>query len=386
MCLRNLFRRKVRTSLCILGITLGVSFILGISAPTERYYNIIREMNTFYSGQVVVISRGSFFIQAVPIGGMLQESYLEKIKKVEGVEEAVPLLFVIGPSTHGGLSKLVPQNITIGVPSGNWSVLIGSVPVMLEGRWPSNSSEAMEMVIGITLSDRDGLDVNSTVMVNGYEIEVVGVLDTPSVLLKNVVIMPLNTVQKVYGYNWFSMIVVQPDGNVTQSTLAERIENEFPEVEALTEKERNRVIDRIFRDVELWSTGIKTVIFSMSMVLVMTVAVMNVSERRKEIATLSAIGASRGTITRIIATETGLLGILGGVLGIPIGAAIAVFVVSYYTNLPFHWVFPGVIEIVPLSMALETLICTVILSCMGGVFAALMIDKESLIESLRSEH
>lgn len=386
MCLRNLSRRKVRTSLCILGIALGVSFILGISAPTERYYNIIKEMNTFYSGQVVVISKGSFFIQAVPVGGMLQEIYLDKVMKIEGVKNVVPLLFIIGPSSHGGLSKLVPQNITVGVPMGNWSVLLGSVPISLDGQWPSNRLEAREMVIGISLSDKNNLDVNSTVIINEFQIRVVGVLDTPSVFLKNVVIMPLDTAQKVYGYNWFSMIVVEPEGNVTQSMLANKIETEISGVEALTEKERNRVIERIFNDVELWSIGVKTVIFSLSMVLVMTVAVMNVSERRKELATLNVIGAPRRSIIHIIATETSLIGLLGGLIGIPIGASIALFVVSYYTTIPLPWIFPGLVEIVPLSLVLETLASAVILSCIMGVLAALTIEERSLIEALRSEH
>ena len=141
MCLRNLFRRRIRTFLSVLGIALGVIPIVAVGATTTRYFSIIKEMNLLYSGDVVVVAKGSIFIQAVPIGGSLQENIVNKVKQVEGVKTAVPMLCVIGLSTYKySLTQLVPLNVSVGMPPGNWSFLVGSGPRLLSraevGRQP----------------------------------------------------------------------------------------------------------------------------------------------------------------------------------------------------------------------------------------------------------
>ena len=83
MCLRSLFRRRIRTFLCVLGIALGVMPIIAVGATTTRYFSVIKEMNLLYSGDVVVVAKGSIFIQAVPIGGSLQENIVDEVKQFD---------------------------------------------------------------------------------------------------------------------------------------------------------------------------------------------------------------------------------------------------------------------------------------------------------------
>ena len=384
MCLRNLLRRRARTSLCVFGVALGVMFILAVGATTTRYFAIIREMNVFYSGDVVVIARGSIFVQAISFGGFLQESTLEEVKKVEGVKTAVPMLFVLGPSPR--LGPLLPSNISIGIPVGNWSVLVGPTPLKPGGRWPSAGSGEKEAVIGVSLSDEHGLTVNSTIMIKNHELRVVGILDTPSAFLARTIILPLKVAQEIYGYRrLISMLVVEPQEGVTEEELAERIEAEILGVTALTGGERTLFLEPILRDMELWNLGIRGVVFLMSMVLVMTVAMMNVSERRKELATLDAIGAPKSSIVRIVITETGLMGLFGAILGVPLGTAAALLLTSFYTRFPMSMILRGMLFFVPPTTMLEILASTVVVSCIAGVIPAITAARKSIAEALRSE-
>jgi len=387
MCLRNLLRRRVRTSLCVFGVALGIMFILAVGGTTMRYVTIIKEMNVFYTGDVVVVARGSIFIEAIPIGSSLQENTVVEVRQVEGVKTAVPMLFVVGSSAPGSIAQFVPSNITVGIPVGNWSVLVGHAPLMPGGRWPSANSSEKEVVIGVYLAQLHNLTVNSGIRLKNHNLRVVGILDTPSVLLARTIIMPLKVAQEIYGYGMsVGMVVVEPLEGVTEEELADRIEAEILGVTALTGDERNAIIEPILRDVEMWNLGIRGVLFSLSMVLVMTVAIMNVSERKKELATLDAIGASKSYIVRMVITETGLIGLFGGILGVMLGTVAALLVSSFYSSVPLSVMFPSIFAIVPPTMMLEILASTVAVSCVAGVIPAIIVARKSIVELLRSEH
>ena len=384
MCLRNLFRRRIRTSLCILGIALGVMPIIAVGATTTRYFSLIKEMNLLYSGDVVVVAMGSIFIQALPIGGSLQESIVDEVRQVEGVKTAVPMLCVIGLATQEfSLTHLVPLNVSVGMPSGSWSFLVGSTPLQPGGRWPSTNSSEKEVVIGGFLAQRSNLTVDSTVKMEDHDLKIAGILDTPSALLSRIIIMPLEVAQEIYKYNMLiNMIVVEPQEGITEKELANRIEKEIEGVKALTDDERNEIVEPILRDVETWNLGIRSVLFSISMVLVMMVATMNVSERRGEFATLDAIGAPKSCIVRMVIIETGLIGLFGCVGGILLGAVAAAMVVSFYASVPVSSVLPDLFVIVPPAMMLGTLASVVALSCITGIIPAMIAARISKKEAL----
>ncbi len=361
--------------------------IVAIGATTTRYMDVLEEMNVFYSGNVVVAAKGSIFIQALPIASSLLEDTVDEVKAVEGVKAVVPMLFVIGSSTSGGIPQLAPLNISVGVPVGNWSALIGSTPLKPDGRWPSTGSGEKEVVVGSGLAQLYNLTVGSEIKLENQNFKVVGVLDKSSVLLSRMIIMPLTVAQNVYNYPMrISMMVVEPQSNVTQEELGNRIEAEIPAVEALTREGRDETIEPLICDVKTWNQGISSVLFLISMVIVMTVAMMNISERRRELATLDAIGAPKSTVVRMVVTETGLIGLFGGVAGTLLGTVAAVFLASIYGNIPLSLMFPDLFSLVSPIMMLETIALTVFLSCIAGMIPALVVARTNIVEVLRSEY
>ncbi|NIU81082.1 hypothetical protein GWN63_02390, partial [Candidatus Bathyarchaeota archaeon] len=199
MCLQNLLRRRLRTSLCILGIALATMFIVAIGATTMNYVSAIKEMNMFFNGEVVVVSRGVFVIYAFPIGGSLPESILDEVRRIEGVNMVVPMLFVISHNSQDAL-QLVPETIVLGIPAGEWRVLVGSTPLEPGGRWPSTDHGTMEVVLGPSLAHERNLTVGSRIEAKSHHLMVTGVLETRSVFLSRSIIMPLTVAQKVYRY------------------------------------------------------------------------------------------------------------------------------------------------------------------------------------------
>jgi putative ABC transport system permease protein len=346
-------------------------------------------MNIFFSGDVVVVAEGAMVIQAFPVvGGNLPESAVEKVQQVKGVETAVPMLVRFGYQVEAVI-QLAPTNVSVGIPPGNWSVLVGHTPLKPGGNWPSPDPGKKEVVIGSSLAKQYDLTLGSKVKIENTNLTVAGILDTRSALLSRSLILPLELAQRLYyGHTmWIgNMVVAQPDEGTTEKELMDRIEAEIPGVEALTTDERNEIVEPLLHDIETWNLGISSVLYILSMVLITTVAMMNVSERRRDFATLDAIGAPRGSIFRMIITETTLIGLLGGLAGLLLGSIAAILIASFYTNIPLSMFFLDLLDIVPPLFMTKILASTVVVSCVAGIIPAMAASRMNISEVLRSEY
>ncbi len=354
-----------------------------------RYTTVIKEMNVLFSGQVMVVSKDAIVIQAIPIaGGLFQESLAEDIKEnIKEVEKAVPVLFIT-PIRFEEMIQLVPVNFSMGIPVEDWQLIIGPTPLKGGvGHFPTNESNS-EVVIGASLADQYNWTVGKEIMVNGHKLNVTGVLDTKLALLNRCILMPLRLAQEIYYSKSKSVniISVKPVQGCSQEELADAIEQQVEYVNALTEDERNDMIQPVLAQVETWNLGIQTVIFIMSLILVMTVTIMSISERRRDFATLDAIGAPLSYVFRLVILETSLIGVLGGILGIVFGSLTAIVLSSLYTNIPLAQFFPTILEIVPPIYMIEIFLAVVVVCCIGGIIPAINATRTRIAEILRTEY
>ncbi len=386
LCFRNLFRRKLRTLLCIAGVALAATFVIAVGATTMRYATVIKEMNVLFGKHVMVVGKETIVIQAIPITrGALQQSLAEDLLFLDEVGMAVPVLFI--NSVDLTKLELVPPNFTFGIPVHEWSTMLG--PIILkssEGRLPANDS-ASEIVVGSSLADQNGWAVNSEIVVNGYGLKVTGVLETRIALLARSMIMGLEKAQRVYNYPLsVNMILVKPADGYTQEEVVQTVEQTEQHVRVLTEDKRNDMIQPILAQVENWNFGVQAVVLSISLVLVMTVNLMSVSERRRDFATLDAIGAPLTYTFRLVITEAALIGALGGIVGVVFGSFASLVLASLYSNIPLALFFPSLFEIVPPVYMLEMLGSIVLVSCVGGIVPAMSAARMRVAEVLRAEY
>jgi len=353
-----------------------------------RYATVIKEMNMLFSGQIMVVSNDSIVIQAFPIYGsrLHQNSTESMLRNIAGVEEAVPILF-ISPVGFQDLLNLMPVNFTMGIPVEHWQLILGQTPLKGNvGHFPSNEA-SNEIVIGPSLADECKWTVGTNITVLGRKLEVTGILDTKVALLNRCIFMPLTIAQQLFNYhNSVNIIIVKPAPGYSLKNLADAIENQISSVKALTEDERNDTVQPILAQVEMWNIGIQTVVFLMSLILVMTVTIMSVSERRRDFATLDAMGAPLSYVFRIIILETALIGGLGGILGIALGSLGALILASLYSNIPLAQFFPTFYEIIPPLYMLQIFAAVVAVCCIGGIIPAINATRMRVAEVLRAEY
>ena len=383
MCLRNLRHRRLRTILCICGIALAIAFLIGIGAATSRIIAIVKEMNLFFENEIVVVARDVFVIQGFPIGGTLPEKTVNRLMEIEGIKEVVPMFFNLELKS-GEIYRMFPANITIGLPLQKIPLIFPSYFLQVKGHFPDKDKE---ILVGGSIADQYNLSERATLYFKGNNLNLTGILRGPSLILSRSIIMSLKLAQEVYNYDKrISMAIVKMESNVDAKKIADEIENKINYVMALTENERNELTSPILDEIAFWNYGTNMFMLTMSAMLIATVEIMNVSESRRDFATLIAIGASKFSIFKIVIAETALIGFLGGLLGLLFGGAVAVSLASFYTGIPILFFIQSFFELVSPYLALTTLALTLMVCCLSGVIPALFALKINVNEVLRSEY
>jgi len=384
ICFRNLKRRRLRTILCISGITLAVTFLVGIGAATSRITATIEEMNSLFEDEIIVVSRDVFVIQGFPIGGVIPETIVNELNEIEGIEDIIPMIFILDLKT-GEVSRVFPANITIGLPLDKLPLIFSLSFLRVEGNIPSEPCK--EVLVGGSIADQYGLSIGDTISYEEENLTLSGIIRGPSIILSRSIIMSLELAQKIYKYNaQISMAVVKPDVNADVEKIASEIESRINYVMALTENERNELTNPVLDQLKIWDWGIKLFSLSISAMLIAIVEIINVSESRRDFATLIAIGASKSAIFRMVVTETILIGLFGGLLGLLFGGIVAVFIASSYTSIPALLFIQSFFDLISPYLIVEVLLLTLVTCCISGVIPAVFALRINVNEALRAEY
>ena len=117
-----------------------------------------------------------------------------------------------------------------------------------------------------------------------------------------------------------------------------------------------------------------------SSIMIGIITYISVLERTKEIGILRAIGASKKNITQVFNAETGIIGLLSGILGIGITLLL----------IPTNYVIDHVLDLhvkarISLQAALLLIALSVCLTLIGGLIPSKAAAKKDPVTALRTE-
>lgn len=340
---RSSFRRPFRTVLSVLGIALCIMLMLTVSGISQRYVTVVDQSYSIYSTSVVVVSRGSLLLEGIPLGGAMPEDTSSLIDGVSGVTSTTPILFVVDTQ------QLVPRNITIGIPIQNFTMFSRTTQVQLEGRYPTSMDQ---VVVGGYLASVSNLSVGSKLEEAGASLEVSGILTTSNLILGNAVIMPLETAQAAKGYaGLVSAILVGSDG-VPPAVLAQRIESKIPGVLAINPAQSQSFNIPLTSSVGIISESIEVLSVTLAFLFVAIISSVNLMDQKDEFLTIRAIGSSSGSMMKVALAETGLVSLVGFVLGLPLSAVFTAIAFQESAGIPVFYSLSNAFGVIPLQTML----------------------------------
>ncbi len=333
--LKSLLAHKTRMALSTLAVVLGVAFIAGTYIYTdttnEAFSGIFDEA---YVGIDVVITNDSEF--AFGQGVYFDEAVVETVAAVDGVASIEPAVDGFGveifdkegePIGGGGppqFSGYIPETIEF---AGGF--------VMREGRVPAAPDE---VVIDANSAEEGAFAIGDTVTITSParpegDFELVGIVgfgEEDNLGGATFALFNLATAQDILGQpGRITGAYVLAEPGINGEDLAARIQPVLPE-RALAQSAQDAAEAQAgeFEDA-LGFFNTFLLVFAFIALFVGTFLIYNtfqfiVAQRLRELALLRAIGATRSQVVRTVLAESILLGVLGSVIGLAVGAGLAI--------------------------------------------------------------
>ena len=395
---KALLRNKTRSALSMLGIVIGIAAVIAVvnlgEGLKESTANQLSDMGT----NLIMVMRANQRRGGISMGSSNVQSL--KVQDCELIAKNAKNITMVSPVVNSG------GQVVNGAK--NWSgTVYGGTPDYLEIR-------KYEIATGVNFTDDDvkkyakvGLigqtiveelfdanedPIGKTIRVGNMPFKVIGTLKEKGengmgMDQDDIIIMPYSTVQKrMLGVNYIQQIVC--------SAASEDVAEEaVAEIESILRKS-HKILDGAEDDFEVrtqqemlemmtsMTSMITTVLIAIALIslLVGCIGIMNimyvtVTERTKEIGLRMSIGAKNAAILMQFLTESIILSLIGGVLGLLLGLGLS-YVVALVMSLPF--VINGV------WMVISFVSCA-ILGLIAGFFPALKASRTDPINALRYE-
>ena len=367
---------KVRSALTILGIVIGVSSVISMAA-------IIQGLNKFVQDKVESLGSRTYFLSRFP-PGTDPSRWPERIRirkyfeydYANFIRDAAPHVQIVTTVGTRGFFFGQTNLITCGDRSVERVIVRGAEPPYTDaiplftverGRFISTFDEERAravVVLGAAINESlfpNSDAVGKTVRINGSAYEVIGVFAHDQGLFLGpgadiFAIIPLSNFKKQYP---------EDKELVMAFTVPEDVNVELAQGEVIQAMRRLRRIPAgKENDFELsspdflsnlWNqlTGalviLTTVISSIGLLVggigVMNIMLISVTERTQEIGVRKAIGARRADVRLQFLLEAVVLTLVGGTIGILIGAGISTLVRALVPSVPatlsYLWVTIG---------------------------------------------
>ncbi len=328
--LRNLGRRKVRTGLTILGITIGIWALVVFGSMANKINSLVAGGSDFYAGKVTATGRG-----AAMFGSPLAISMADRVAGLDGVDVVVPNVTMLMSDEMSGVSMGLPQMIqgqVAGADRGRETFAVHYA----SGRALTPQDEGSDVtVLGSDIARQHDTKVGDTVTLRGEPFRVVGILEPTLTGPDTTAAVPLAAAQRLYVRTLPQLVAggldpttvvdgltIYPKVGADPEAIAAEIRAAAPDLETMTGKDFDRQIGSATSILNSILVGIALISLAVGGLSVINTMAMSVAERTREIGIKRAIGGGRLRIVRELVTESALIGFLGGATGLVLGAAL----------------------------------------------------------------
>jgi len=378
--IRNLWKRRMTTSLTVAGMSLVVFVFAAILMMAEGLQKTLVDTGSY--DNVVVIRKGS-----------TSEVMSGVDRGQAAVVEMLPQI-AVGMDGHRLLAKEVvvlialpksnndkPSNVTVrGIQDA--SLALRPQIKLIKGRLPRMGSS--EVIVGTSIAKGfKGVDLQGVLKWGMNRWTVVGIFDAGNTGFSSEIWGDVNQIMPAFRRLAFSSVIFKLRDSSRFDAVKKEIEGN-PRLTLEAKRETRYYLDQsemMAKFLRILGLSL-TVIFSLGSIIGAMITMYSaVANRVSEIGTLRALGFQRRSILAAFLVESLMLGFAGGCIGLFFASFMQFITVSTinfqtFAELAFSFTLSAGIVIASLSFAL-------VMGLLGGVLPAFRAARMNIVDSLR---
>jgi putative ABC transport system permease protein len=375
---RNVRRSRLRTTLTVAALMVGVAMVIMVRGMTESFAGDLRTWIQAYLGGDIYITSSV----------RLREDVGRRIQTIDGVHAVTPIrYFQVDWKTPGGdMQNLTFMAFDVNAYTSVTSFVFSGAQVD-PAQAVQDLAEGQTVFISSVLAEKYDLKVGDSIALKtrgGYEpFRVAGVVVdfyNQGLVLQG----SWETMRRSFNIRDASVFLVKVREEQTVAAVQSAIDNLYGRRYHLNlisnESIRARVVtlmDQAFSMFDVMAL-ISIVVGSLGVINTLT---MSVIERTQEIGMLRAIGTTRAQILRMVLAEAGLMGVIGGLLGLATGVVLArILFIGMTTMSGYQLTF----TLPPESIALS-LVMALVISQLAAIPPAVRAARVRILEALQYE-
>ena len=391
---KNLRKRKVRSGLTLVGIVISIAVIFTLISLSLGLREAINE-------QFKILGTDKLFINPKGTSGVgsgaveFTTGDVDTIEKVQGVKD---ISYVAVGNAQVEFEKQKKYFMIMGLPLDKIGLYIDSANIKMDEGNYIKKGETGNVMIGYDYKYNNVFDkpikTGDKIIINGKIFKVVGIVGSignPSDD-KNIY-MSYDDFKILFnsGEKVDSIIVQVTDQNQIQK-ISDRINQKLIKFRGVTEKTKDFYIstpeellasfDIILNIITAFLVGVAAISLFVGGVGIMNTMYTSVLERTKEIGTMKAVGAENSDVLYIFLSESGLLGLVGGIMGIFLGYVISKTIEFIAINSLNTTLLKAVF---PMYLIVGCLIFAFLIGALSGTIPALKASKLKPVDALRYE-
>ncbi|NLW23237.1 MAG: ABC transporter permease [Tissierellia bacterium] len=436
MGIKNLWRRKLRTFLTVLGVIIGTSSIIVMLSlgfgMQEAFQNQLSRM-----GSLTIINVHRRYGGYDGMGSSSQEALLDdkalaKFKKIPHVRAVTPIVETYGVIINGrytahtslkGIDPSVMEEFDFKIgegrllePGDDFGVVFGGgmkynfydEQAMARGRYEEAKVDLMKDRMFFTFDTSQGMPTMPGENIErprytDYKIKTVGILEEGNYETDWGIYAPISTVERMIkekeraeGNNrnqrasarqGYERVMVKVDDIDHVQDVQQRIKDEGYDAYSL-----NDYLDEMKRFSKIAQAllgGIGAVSLLVAAIGITNTMVMSIYERTKEIGIMKVIGASLRDIKRLFLFESAMIGLLGGSLGVIFSFGLSFAINKFGANFGGYIGFDGGVEtkisIIPVWLIFAAMGFSALIGIISGYYPARRAMKLSALDAIRTE-